>query len=415
MEFKKKITEVLNYVNQNSKFYQKLFKTHQVDISTINTIEDLSKIPFTTKDDLARFNEDFLCVDKNKIVDYVSTSGTLSNPVSFYLTENDLNRLGENEKKSYQLIGADENDVFQMLVTMDKQFMAGLAYYLGVRKIKAGVIRQGPGSPKVQIETMFKFKSTVLIAIPSFIIKIIDYALKNNIDLNQSNVKSILCIGEPIRNENLELNELGRQITKKWNVKLFSTYASTEMGTAFTECTAGKGGHLNDDFLILEVIKENGKLAENGEIGEVVATTLGVEGMPLIRYKTGDLCRVYYEKCSCGLSTPRLGPVIGRKQQMIKFKGTTIFPPAIFNVLAQKNITDYQVVIAKNNLGLDEVQIHLPNELNTPQNIKTLKSAFKSELRVTPLLIFKPEKEIKETVYKFDKRKPEKIVFLHNS
>ena len=147
-------------------------------------------------------------------------------------------------------------------------------------------------------------------------------------------MKSIVCIGEPVRNADFTLNELGKRITSQWDVKLYSTYASTEMGAAFTECEYGLGGHLHPELLILEVVNEKGKAVKEGEIGEVVITTLGVEGMPLLRYKTGDLCNVYYSPCKCGRHTTRLGPVVGRQQQMIKFKGTTIFPAAIFDAAA---------------------------------------------------------------------------------
>ena len=101
------------------------------------------------------------------------------------------------------------------------------------------------------------------------------------------------------------MNELSKRILDKWDVELYSTYASTEMGSAFTECTHQKGGHLHPDLLILEVLDENDQQVASGEKGEVVITTLGVEGMPLIRYRTGDICRVYFEACDCGRNTNR--------------------------------------------------------------------------------------------------------------
>jgi phenylacetate-CoA ligase len=411
MKIQSKIENILNYVSNNSAYYQRLFESNNIDISKIKTIEDLHHIPFTTKDDLARFNEKFLCVPKTEIVDYVTTSGTLSNPVSFYLTDKDLDRLATNEEASFKLVGADSSDIFQMMVTLDKQFMAGLAYYLGIRKLKAGAVRQGPGSPANQIETILKFNTTIIIAIPSFIVKLIEYAKSQHIDLNQTSVKTIICIGESIRDENLEFNELGRRITTNWNVNLHSTYASTEMGAAFTECKIGNGGHLNPDLLILEVINESGKIVKDGELGEVVVTTLGVEGMPLIRYRTGDLCHVYYSTCECGSNSPRLGPVIGRKQQMIKYKGTTIFPPSIFEVLTQSNIDLYQVNVYKNDLGLDDVSIKLPSSIDDKKIIKNLKSALKAKLRVTPTIEMIDKKELIGLVFNPEKRKPIKIVF----
>jgi len=144
-----------------------------------------------------------------------------------------------------------------------------------------------------------------------------------------------------------------------------------------------------------------------------VVTTLGVEGMPLLRYKTGDLCHVYYSPCACGRLSTRLGPVVGRKQQMIKFKGTTIFPPALFDILDMvKEIELYQVVVSKNEFGNDEITILLPLQLQTAVFKEMLHSLFKSRLRVTPSLEFITAEELTFRIYKQEKRKPEKLVYI---
>ncbi|GLU56764.1 phenylacetate--CoA ligase [Dyadobacter frigoris] len=408
-----KLTEILRYININSSYYKRVFAEKGIDIETIKKVEDLTKIPFTTKDDLALYNDDFLCVPKSKISDFVTTSGTLSDPVAFYLTDKDVERLATNEAEAFRCANGSENDIYQLMTTIDRRFMAGLAYWMGARKMGAGMIRVGPGAPFLQWESIQRFSPTVLIAIPSFIPRLIDYALENNIDFKSSSVKTILCIGEPIRNPDFSYNELGKRITSQWGVKLYSTYASTEMGAAFTECQEGKGGHLNPDLLILEVVDEEGDIVDEGEMGEVVVTTLGVEGMPLLRYKTGDLCNVYYEPCTCGRNTTRLGPVVGRKQQMIKFKGTTIFPPALFDVLDMVPEIDlYQVVVSKNEFGNDEISILLTMNLETPLFKEKLHSLFKSRLRVTPLLKFITAQELNHRIFKQEKRKPEKLIYI---
>lgn len=299
------------------------------------------------------------------------------------------------------------------MTTMDKRFMAGLAYYLGAQQLKAGVVRVGPGAPYLQWESIRRFEPTVLIAIPSFIPKLIQFAKENGIDHTQSSVKSIVCIGEPIRDEQLQLNELGKRITSQWNVKLHSSYASTEMGAAFTECSEGQGGHLQPELLILEVIDEHDHAVGDGELGEVVVTTLGIEGMPLLRYRTGDLCHVHYQKCNCGRTSPRLGPIIGRKQQMIKFKGTTIFPPAIFDVLDMvAEVKMYQVVVKQDEFGNDLIDILLPNELDNENFTNELRSLFRSKLRVAPDLQFVDMNILEKRVFTAEKRKPEKLLFL---
>jgi phenylacetate-CoA ligase len=409
-----KLQELIAYVAVNSPYYRKIFSQYDIDLPSIKSAKDLSQLPFTTKDDLARENDAFLCVPKNRITDFVTTSGTMSDPVAFYLTDADIERLANNESESFQCAGGTENDIYQLMTTIDKRFMAGLAYWMGARKMGAGMIRVGPGAPFLQWESIQRFSPTVLIAIPSFIPRLLDYAEANSIDYASSSVKSVICIGEPIRNADFSYNELGKRITSQWNVKLYSTYASTEMGAAFTECEYGNGGHVNPELLILEVVDEAGQPVGEGGLGEVVVTTLGVEGMPLIRYKTGDLCHVYYESCKCGRTSERLGPVVGRKQQMIKFKGTTIFPPAIFDVLDMvKEIELYQIVVSKNEYGNDEISVLLPLQLSNPAFKEMLHSLFKSKLRVSPQLEFITAQELGFRIHKQEKRKPEKLVYLN--
>lgn len=407
-----KLSELLLYVSTNSAYYKEVFRQHNIKIENI-TLDNLNELPFTTKDNLATHNDSFLCVDKSLVADYVTTSGTLSDPVTFYLTSADLERLAYNEALSLQCADGSKKDIFQMMTTIDKLFMAGLAYFLGIRKLGAASIRVGPGTPQAQWDYIHRFKPSTLIAIPSFIPQLLQYASERKIDFQSTSVKKIVCLGEPVRNADFSLNELGKRITSLWDVKLYSTYASTEMSSAFTECGYGNGGHAHPELLILEVVDDNGERVRDGELGEVVVTTLAVEGMPLIRYRTGDLCHVYYNKCLCGRATTRLGPVMGRKQQMIKFKGTTLFPQTIFNVLHKMPLIElYQIEVARDEFNNDSVTVLLNSALKSDEFEHNLLSLFKSILRVTPHIAFITEQELHSRVYKTDKRKPEKIVYV---
>ena len=287
----KSLHQLLEYLQRNSAFYQKIFNENNISIDNIKSICDLQQIPVTTKNDLQTHNWNFLCVEKSEIAEYCTTSGTMGLPVTIALTNNDLERLAYNEFLSFDCIGTNSADILQLMLSLDRQFMAGVAYYSGARKIGAGLVRVGPGNVGMQIETIQRLGTTVLVAVPSFIISLINYAKEKGIDLNKTTVKKIVCIGENIRNEDLSLNSLGAKIHKDWNVDLHSTYASTEKQTAFTECNHGKGGHSHPELLIFEVVDENNKQLPAGEYGELVITNLGVEGMPILRYKTGDICK----------------------------------------------------------------------------------------------------------------------------
>lgn len=403
------LTSLLKYVQVNSPFYKQKFEEFSFEEFSF---EEFKKLPFTTKEDLASDDLNFLCVPKNEIAEYVTTSGTTGNPISLYLTKNDLERLAKNEYDSFKLMGNTSDDLFQLLTTIDKQFMAGLAYSLGVQKLGAGMIRIGPGVPELQWNSILKYKPTKLIAVPSFIVNLIEYAKENNIDFQNSSVKGIVCIGEPIRNEDFSYNVLGKRITENWNVELFSTYASTEMGAAFSECTAQMGCHLNEDLIHLEVLKEDGTEAAHEESGEIVVSTLGVTGSPLVRYKTGDIAKVYRTKCKCGRTSPRLGPILGRKNQMIKFKGTTLYPKAIFEMLDQFiEISCYKIIVNKDELNNDEITILLEDKIESTSVFLSILEHCKSKLRVVPKFEFLESSTLRSMVYKKNLRKPEKIKF----
>lgn len=411
MSSNKHLYEALTYAKKNSPFYAE--KLADVHFSEEIVNEDfIQSLPFTTKEDLSQRNRDFLAVPISKVAEYVTTSGTSGEPVTIFLTKKDLLRLAQNEKASLSCTGADSNDIFQLMTTIDRQFMAGLAYYLGVQEMDAGMIRIGPGVPALQWKSILENNVTVLIAVPSFIITLIDFAKNNGIDYKNSSVRKIVCIGESLREDNLTLNILGRRIKEDWDVDLYSTYASTEMGAAFTECEAQQGGHLNPELLYLEVIKEDGSLAENGESGEVVITTLGTEGTPLIRYRTGDLSRIYTEKCGCGRISPRLGPIIGRKNQMIKYKGTTIFPNAIYEIFdRQSAITCYKVEVSKDYLGNDTITVLLEKKIENSQVMQHIVADCQAKLKVVPHFVFLETDYLRGQVFRKNIRKPEKIVF----
>ena len=406
-----KLQQLLLYVSQHSPFYKKLFREHDIEIPSIKTVDDLLLLPTTSKEDLQQFNDDFICVDSEKIIEYTSTSGTLGSPVTIALTENDLERLAYNEYNSFLTTGGGAADIYQLMLTLDRQFMAGIAYYSGIRKLGGSVIRLGPGVPSLQWQTILRLKPTVIVAVPSFILKLLQFAAEHDIDVNASSVKKAICIGENIRNQDCTLNILGKKIVGLWNIQLYSTYASTEMQTAFTECSEGKGGHSRPELLITELLDENNEPVAANTAGEVTITTLGVEGMPLIRYKTGDICMYFDEQCGCGRNSVRLSPVIGRKKQMIKFKGTTLYPAAIFDLLNEmKEVKDYVIEVQSNELGLDEVILYLVAAHNTEENDHKIRAYLQARLRVSPFIKYVSAAEMKQMQFPEVSRKAIKFI-----
>ena len=383
----KKLQEVLAYVNEHSAFYKRLFKEHNINVSAIKTLSDLTKLPTTCKDDLQRDNDAFRCVPKSAIVDYASTSGTLGTPITFGLTDNDLNRLAYNEAISLACAGIKKGDVVQLMTTIDRRFMAGLAYFLGVRQLGASIVRVGAGIPELQWDSIRLYEPTYLIAVPSFLLKMIAYAEKNGIDYEASSVKGVVCIGESLRNQDFSNTLLAEKIAEKWKgIKLYSTYASTEMSTTFTECEYQQGGHHHPELIITEVLDDAGNRVGENESGELTITTLGVEAMPLVRFRTGDIVTIHTGTCACGRNTARVSPVLGRKQQMIKYKGTTLYPPVLMDLLTNfEEIENYIIEISTNSILTDEILIRIGTRTPTEALKERISNHFRAKIRVVPI------------------------------
>ena len=383
------------YLAAHSPYYRRMFAEHAIDPESIRTIADLQRLPFTEKADLQRYNDDFLCVPREDIIDYITTSGTLGDPVLFGCTEADLQRLAYNEHKSFACAGLHKGDILQLMTTIDKRFMAGLAYWLGIRSMGASIIRVGNGIPELQWDTINRLHPTAIMCVPSFILRLIEYAEQHNIDYRHSSICKIIGIGEGLRDQQFRLNLLGQRIHDKWpEVELYATYSSTEMSATFSECEHACGGHVHPELIIVD-------------------TTLGVEGMPLLRFRTGDIAAKVVAPCACGRNSYRLTPLIGRKHNMIKLKGTTIYPPAINDVLDNTPfVGSYVVVVRPSDAGTDEVivRISLREPILPDDAIKTLKDHFRSRLRVAPLVEILPDDVIRQINFPAKSRKPVKFI-----
>lgn len=412
-----RLREQLDYLERNSRYYRRLFERNGIDKGKIGCIEDLVQIPFTEKKDLQLFNEDFLCVNREEIVDYITTSGTLGEPVTFGCTDKDLDRLAFNEAKSFACAGLGKDNVVQLMTTLDKRFMAGMAYFLGLRRLGAGIIRVGNGIPELQWDTISRMRPDTVMCVPSFILRLIEYAEERGIDYRQSSVRRIIGIGEGLREQDFSLNLLGSRIHEKWpEVELFATYSSTEMGATFSECRFGMGGHVHPELVIVEMIGEDDLPVPDGEVGEVVITTLGVEAMPLLRFRTGDMAAKCVERCRCGRGAYRLTPLVGRKNNMIKLKGTTLYPPAVNDVLDNAACVENYVVVVRDSVaGTDEVVVKVGLKTaylhkSREAIVKELKDSFRSRIRVAPMVEILPAEEIRRINFPAKSRKPVKFI-----
>jgi phenylacetate-CoA ligase len=383
----------VTYAATASPYYRELFISGGFDPAAV-TLDTLRDIPLTAKADFASRNGEFLAVPRVAIVDIVLSSGTTGVPTTVMYTESDLRRLTYNEEISFLACGLTADDTVLLTCTIDRCFVAGLAYYSGVRKVGAAAIRNGLATVESHREIICRLKPSVLVGVPTFLLKLGKYLLSQGIDPQSVGVRKLVCIGEPIRDRSLAFLKAGEELEFIWGAKIYSTYASSETITSFCECTAQCGGHLHPDLAVVEVVDENGWPLPPGETGEIVVTPLGIEGMPLIRFMTGDIGFLLDGQCGCGRNSVRLGPILGRKKQMMKVKGTTIYPESIYAALDTiPGVSEYFVTASSDYDLSDQVKVYVAvNDRACTEQV--ILDRLQAALRVRPEVIITSEETV---------------------
>ena len=401
----------LNHIKHtvtNSPFYSRLFKENSINISDIRTVSDIARIPFTYKSHLNQNNKEFLAVAKEDIVDICLTSATTGNiPTIHEQTLSDLHRLAYNEEVAFSMAGLTKKDTILNCAALDRCFMAGLAYFLGGTKLNARMVRSGAGTTAQTWHILETADPSAIVGVPSFMRKIADYAIENKKKPADTGVKKLIAIGEPTRDAHLNLLPGAAALESLWDAKIYSTYASTELATTFCECSERCGGHVRPELIMVEIVDEKGEPLAHGEKGEVVVTPLGITGMPLIRFKTGDMAFLMDKKCRCGRTTKRISPILGRKNQMLKYKGTTVFPGTILSALEGKDFFYGGYIEARMNPdGTDHIKLIAALKNNTHNMaIDKIREILQAGARVVPDIEFISLDELNKRIYQPGKRK----------
>lgn len=389
-------------------FYRDLFAAAQVDAHAVNSFDVFRALPFTTRTDIDRAPDAFGVKDPGSVRDIALTSGTTGEPVVVPYTGADLERLAFNECVAYSSVGVKPGDRVLLTATLDRCFIAGLAYYQGVTMLGAEAIRSGPGQPARQWQIINKLQPRILVGVPSFLIDVGLWGLQNDMDVSGCPINTIITIGEPARKPDLALNRLGERLQEIWGARIYSSYGATELETAFGECPAEAGGHVHPELMIVEIVDDAGNVLPDGVPGEVVVTPLGVEGFPLVRFRTGDVARLYGGPCACGWQTKRLGPLEGRLAQRLKFRGTTMYPETIFHCLQENTeIKGAYVEVRSAVDGADDVTVVVG--CDTPIETKLLEANLQAHLRVRPNVVIKPSPEVLAVMTAEGGRKPRKF------
>ena len=329
----------------NSPFYKKRFEENNLSPDDIQSLDDLKKIPFTTKQDL-RDNYPFglAAVPLEKVVRLHSSSGTTGKPTVILHTQKDLDEWANAVARCLYMVGLRPHDIFQNSSGYG-MFTGGLGFQYGAERLGMLTVPAAAGNTKRQLKFMTDFGTTALHAIPSYAARIYEVMQEVGIDPRRDTKLKTLIIGaEP------HSDEQRKRIENMLGVKAYNSFGMSEMcgpGVAF-ECPEQNGLHIWEDYYIVEIIDpETLEPVPEGEVGELVLTTINREGMPLLRYRTRDLTRILPGECPCGRHHKRLDRMKGRSDDMIILKGVNIFPIQIETVLLQfKELgTDYLITL----------------------------------------------------------------------
>ena len=380
----KLLRQTLRYANRFSPFYHNLFSRHEIKVKDILSVDCLELLPLTTKEDLLKYNKDFFCCH-DCYADIVTTCVyTGVQPIIHPLSQCDLTGLAYNEFISFMEPPVTSSDYVMLAVALDGSFVAGLAYYMGIKRLGVSIVRAGSKNIHIQYKILKNFPITTIIGVPSNLIKLREYCLKEGMTNRLNSINKLILIGESIRNKDFTLNELGKRISACYpNANLFSTYANTETCVSFCECSAGKGGHLHPDLAYIEILDNENRRVKNGEIGRLVITTFGNQSMPLIRYDTGDVTFIADEPCECGRTSQRIGPILSRKKNIFKIGGVTFGQIQLENILLSHNsVIDYCVKIQYERDGLPTVSVWVSCKEENNNVAKQIRQKIWEELRI---------------------------------
>ena len=381
-----RLKEVCERVYDRVPFYFQAFRRAGVKPKDIKSLEDLCRLPFTSKDDL-RDNYPFglFAVPPSDIEEIHTSSGTTGKPVVGGYTHRDIELWSEVMARCLTCSGTTKDDMVQNAYGYGL-FTGGLGVHYGARRIGASVIPISGGNTKRQIMIMQDFGSTVLTCTPSYTLFLAEVAAEMGLDFSQMKLKAGNFGAEPW-SENMRA-----EIEKKLDLLALDIYGLTEIigpGVA-NECEAKDGLHIFEDHFLPEIIDPTtGKTLPFGEAGELVVTTLTKEAMPLIRYRTRDITALIPGLCSCGRTMVRMKRIMGRTDDMLIIRGVNVFPSQIEAVLMQMEETEphYQIVVERRG-ALDELEVVV--EVN--------EKIFSDEIKRLEDIERKIEKEIESTL-----------------
>lgn len=373
-----------------SPYYGQLFLERGITPDAIQTVDDIHKLPLTTKQDLRKnYPYGLLTLSQNEMVRMHASSGTTGSPTAIFYTEKDLHTWASLMARCMYMIGMRRHDVFQNMSGYGL-FTGGLGIHYGAEHLGCLTIPAGAGNSKRQIKLIQDFNVTAVHIIPSYALYFASFLEEEGIDPRALPIKRALIGAEP------HTEETRRRIEKVLDIKAYNSYGLSEMngpGVAF-ECVEQNGMHLWEDSYILEVINPvTLEPVEDGTLGELVLTTINRTGMPIIRYRTRDLTRIVPGDCACGRVHRRIERIQGRTDDMLILKGVNIYPMQVEQVLmSMPEVGSNYLIIVENEGVMDQMRVKV--EINDEIFVedmrvlgalqKRIAKRLKNEILVTP-------------------------------
>ena len=400
-----RLIETVNRVYEKVPAYRKKMDEKGVKPSDIKTLKDLAKLPFVTKQDM-RDNYPFglFAVPKDKLVRIHASSGTTGKPTVVGYTQNDLDTWTECVSRIACMGGATEKDVAQICFGYG-MFTGALGLHYGLEKIGATIVPSSTGNSEKQIMYMKDFETSLLVATPSYALRLAEVAREMGVDPRKDLKVKIGLVGSELLTDAMR-----EEMHKAWGEDMLvtSNYGMSElMGPGVSgECEFTCGMHINEDFFIPEIIDPvTEEVLPAGEKGELVITCIKKEGLPLIRYRTKDITRLFYEKCKCGRTFCRMENLMGRSDDMLKIRGVNVFPSQIEEVILSFDELGphYEIIVSREGYTDKlEIRVELAKSTDSFAVLEKLANAVRGKLKVMLGLDAKVKLESPNTLQRFE-------------
>lgn len=384
-----RLKETVHRVYENVPFYQKKFKELKIKPDDIKTLDDICKLPLTTKNDLRdNMPFDMLCTSLDDCVELHASSGTTGIPVTACYTPNDMEVWSEVMARCLSMAGLTKKDIFQNPIPYGT-FTGAFGFHYGAQKVGAMVIPTGIGQSERQLKLMKYYGATFISGVASYAMRLSQVAHDLGIDLHKLKVRNGL-FGAEVFSPGLK-----KRIQDAWNMDVHDIYGLTEMcgpGVS-TDCDQHDGLHLWEDHFLVEILDPiTLEPVGHEEEGEMVLTTLTKEGMPLLRYRTRDLTKLYdQEVCECGRTHVKHTNIKARSDDMVIIRGTNIYPGQIESVLMKdvKVGGNWRMVLTTDDNDMDQLTVEVETKKQLSQNDKTaLEGKLKAEIK--SVIVFTP-------------------------